>query len=88
MTFMEANSADARHGAIRHSSVRPQRFARHTESAIVPSTRGDGRAMSSRASRTAAMMLAQIAIVDANLSGIASCWSRSTARRLKPMLRV
>ena len=61
-------------------------FANPTESATTVNTRGDDRVMfCSRASRTAAMIEAQIARVEAKRSVLRCSSSRAFARRISPM---
>jgi hypothetical protein len=81
-------SHDAQTGSIRYRTTL-SRIARASDtlSAIVEVSFGDGPLISSRAIRTAAMMLAAITNVDAKRSCLLpSCSSRATARRISPMV--
>jgi hypothetical protein len=52
---------------------------------MVDVSRGEGRLMSSQASRTAAMIDAAITTVEAKRSSIRCCSSRAVARRISPI---
>ena len=63
-------------------------LASPTESAMTEVSLGDGRLMSSRANRTAAMMDAAIASVEANRSVIRRCSSFAFARFISPIAEI